>query len=136
MPTYNNYYPASYQPFGYQMPQMQAQPQIQTPQIQQTGMIWVNGEQEAQMYPVAPNNAVALWDSTSSTIYLKQADASGRPMFKTFDLVERTQPVHQNSRGIEYATKDELNDLVKSVQRMQEELSGIKDRKKVADDAE
>ena len=30
-------------------------------------------------YLVAPNSAVALWDSNSPTIYLKQADASGKP---------------------------------------------------------
>lgn len=133
MPAYNNYYPMSYQPYMYQA---QAQPQMpaqspQMPQIQQTGMIWVNSMLEAQNYPVAPNNAVALWDSTSSTIYLKQADASGRPSFKTFDLVERTQASNAKAESsVEYATKDELNVLVESIKKMQGEMSTLKAKKR------
>ena len=83
-------YPQFYQPY-YQPPmpdqlaqlrQYQAQPQ----QAQQS-MVWVSGEQEAMAYLVAPNSAVALWDSNSPTIYLKKADASGKPTMQVFDLV-------------------------------------------------
>lgn len=77
---------AQFQPMPQQMPQ--AQPQ----QAQASGqsMVWVSGEAEAMAYLVAPNSAVALWDSNSPTIYLKQADASGKPSIKVYDLVERT----------------------------------------------
>lgn len=78
--AYNNYYPVTY----YQHPQQT----YYQPQQQQSSIIWVNSEIEAQNYPVAPNNAVALWDSNKAAIYLKQTDASGRPTFKAFDLVE------------------------------------------------
>lgn len=75
---------AQFQPMPQQMPQ--AQPQ----QAQASGqsMVWVSGEAEAMAYLVAPNSAVALWDSNSPTIYLKQADASGKPSIKVYDLVE------------------------------------------------
>ena len=139
MPAYNNYYPMSYQPYMYQQqPQMQmAQQAPQTQQVQQTGMIWVNGEQEAQMYPVAPNNAVALWDSTSSTIYLKQTDASGRPSFRTYDLVERNAQKQKEEPSVEYATKDELDVLVGAIERMKDDLATLKARKKrLTDDDE
>ena len=53
------------------------------PAQNQNSIIWVNGDKEASAYPVAPNNAVALWDSENPTIYLKQADASGRPSNKS-----------------------------------------------------
>ena len=33
-----------------------------------TGIIWVSGVQEAQLYPVAPNNAVALWENSGKAI--------------------------------------------------------------------
>ena len=84
-------------------------------QPQQNGqsMIWVNGEQEAFGYLVAPNSAVALWDSTAPVIYLKQADASGKPSMKTYDLVERTQrPVQApQTLAVEYAPLSRLEAL-------------------------
>lgn len=98
--AYTPYTPL-YQPLYYQQPIQQP---IQQPQ--QSGMIWVRNAQEAAMYPVAPNNAVALWDSSESSIYLKQADASGRPTMRTYDLVERKNEPPKD--GVDYATKSEL----------------------------
>ena len=70
------------------MQQPMSQPVQQNP-IAQGGVQWVSGEQEARGYLIAPNSAVALWDSTAPTVYLKQADASGKPTLKIYDLVER-----------------------------------------------
>ena len=63
----------------------------------------MSGEAEAMAYLVAPNSAVALWDSNAPTIYLKQAD--GKPSIKVYDLVERTQKPVQASQPpvVEYA---------------------------------
>lgn len=113
MPGYQPYYQppmadqlaqlrgAQYQPIPQQIPQVQ-------PQQAQTGgqsIVWVSGEAEAMAYLVAPNSAVALWDSNAPTIYLKQADASGKPSIKVYDLVERTQKPVQASQPsvVEYA---------------------------------
>ena len=91
----NPYYP---QPMPDTLMQMRQQqmPMMQTPQapqnpIAQGGVQWVSGEQEARNWMIAPNAAVALWDSTAPTVYLKQADASGRPTLKIYDLVERAE---------------------------------------------
>lgn len=72
--------------------------------------------QAAFEYPVAPNSAVALWDSTAPVIYLKQADASGKPTTKIYDLVERTAtaaPVSPTQApqppAVEYATREQLD---------------------------
>ena len=126
------YYPG-YQPMYYQPPMpdqlaqlrgQQFQPPMQGPQMppvqsQQNGqsMVWVNGEQEAMGYLVAPNSAVALWDSNSPTIYLKQADASGKPSIKVYDLVERTSGARtaQAPQGVEFATKADLEALAARV---------------------
>ena len=74
-------------------------------------------EAEAMAYLVAPNSAVALWDSNSPTIYLKQADASGKPSIKVYDLVERTSGARtaQAAQGVEFATKADLEALAARV---------------------
>lgn len=95
-PYYQPYQPAYYQPpMADQLTQLrqqpfQAMPQQQAPQ-QPPSIVWVQNEMEAANYLVAPNSAVTLWDSNAPVVYLKQADASGKPSMKTYDLVERTQ---------------------------------------------
>ena len=141
--AYTPYYPG-YQPMYYQPPMpdqlaqlrgQQFQPTMQGPQVpsappQQNGqsMVWVSGEQEAMGYLIAPNSAVALWDSNSPTIYLKQADASGKPSIKTYDLVERTQRPAQapQAQAIEYAPLSRLEALEARI----EALSAPKTTKK------
>lgn len=118
-PTYQAY--PQYQPVDHlgQLRQ-QIQPQQAPMQTPQQSMIWVSGEQEAMGFLVAPNSAVALWDSSAPIIYLKQADASGRPNIKTYDLVERAQrsaPAAQ-SPAVEYAPLSRLEALEAQVSEM------------------
>ena len=110
MPYYNNGFPASYQQM-YQVPQYQAQ--------QQNGIIWVQGEQAAKSYLVAPNSTVQLWDSEKKVIYLKSADASGMPSLKILDYTIRGEA--EPAETPEYATKDDLKTLE---DKIREELSG------------
>ena len=111
-----------------QQPQMQAQmqPQMQNP-IAQGGVQWVSSEQEARGYLIAPNSAVALWDSTAPTVYLKQSDASGKPTLKIYDLVERaeTPRTAPQEKGVEFVTRKEFDALASLVG----ELKGKKKRK-------
>lgn len=148
--AYNSYFPATYQPNYYAVnpyqaqypapaPQ-QAQPvqQVQPQPQNQSSILWVRNNQEAAMYPVAPNAAVALWDSGAPVIYLKQADASGKPSMKTYDLVERPErPAEsvsaQEGGSIAYATKDELaalagvvRDVDGVIASLKEEVSNLK----------
>lgn len=113
-----------------QMQQPQMQPQMQPVQqnpIAQGGVQWVSGEQEARGYLIAPNSAVALWDSSSPTVYLKQADASGKPTLKIYDLVERTEMARTapQEKGVEFVTRKEFDALAALVG----ELKGKKKRK-------
>lgn len=103
------------------------QPYQQTPQ---QSMVWVSGEQEAMSYLVAPNSAVALWDSTAPVIYLKQADASGRPSVKAYELVERTQKAP--TPAVEYAPLARLEALEARI----EALAEPKTARKVKEGAE
>lgn len=111
-PQYQTYYP--YQPV--QHPQQQPY----NPVANQSGIIWVSGANEAQMYPIAPNNAVALWARDGKTIYLKQADATGKPSMRIYDLVERAETAsdgvsESDGKLPAYATKEELKAVVDAV---------------------
>ena len=120
-------YPYYYQPYQpYQPPmadqltqlrQQQYQP-VQNQQFQQLAptspsIVWVKNEIEAANYLVAPNSAVTLWDSNSPVVYLKQADASGKPSMKIYDLVERIQGPVQAPQAptVEYAPLSRLEAL-------------------------
>lgn len=83
---------------------------------------------------VAPNAAVALWDSTAPVIYLKQADASGKPTLKTYDLVERlaSSGDAQKKDAPDYVTRKEFDALAAIVG----EMKGKKKRKEEAADDE
>lgn len=116
-PQYHpGYYPAPVLDQLAQLRQNQLQPMQQPQQFQPQqnppapSIVWVQSEQEALNYLVAPNSAVTLWDSNSPVVYLKQADASGKPSMKIYDLVERnSRPVQPPvAPSVEYATKDEL----------------------------
>lgn len=142
MPAYNNYFPVNYPyqqnpyqvQYQQQYPQMiqsqqPQQPQQQVQQVQQSGMLWVANELEAQNYPVAPNNAVALWDSTKSAVYIKQADASGKPLMKVYELVERSaipQKAEQESKLEDFVKKSELAEMLETIDLMKSDLRNIK----------
>lgn len=100
--------------------QMQAIPPMPQNPLPQSGVQWVSGEQEAISWMVAPNAAVALWDSTAPTVYLKQADASGKPTLKVYDLVERlaSAPDAQKAPAAEYVTRKEFDALAALVSEM------------------
>ena len=136
-PYYQNpYYP---QPMPDNLMQMRQQQMMQPapPPVPQNpvatgGVQWVSSEQEARSYLIAPNSAVALWDSTAPTVYLKQSDASGKPTLKIYDLVERaeTPRTAPQGKGVEFVTRKEFDALAALVG----ELKGKKKRKEDEDD--
>ncbi len=131
-PYYQNpYYP---QPMPDNLMQMRQQQMMQPapPPVPQNpvatgGVQWVSSEQEARGYLIAPNSAVALWDSSAPTVYLKQSDASGKPTLKIYDLVERaeTPRTAPQEKGVEFVTREEFDRLAALVG----EMKGKKKRK-------
>lgn len=117
-PYYQNpYYP---QPMPDNLMQMRQQQMMQPapPPVPQNpvatgGVQWVSSEQEARGYLIAPNSAVALWDSTAPTVYLKHSDASGKPTLKIYDLVERAETASNAPQkpGVEFVTRKEFDAL-------------------------
>ena len=103
------YYP--YSPNFFQSPAPDQLAQLrQNYQPASPSIVWVQNEAEASSYLVAPNSAVTLWDSNAPVIYLKQADASGRPTMKVYDLVESKHTV-QSAPQVEYAPLSRLEEL-------------------------
>ena len=147
MPNYN-FFPASYQPMQpyqtiYQPPMMgQNVPQSTTmsvqpqPQAAPSGIMWVRNFREALEYPVAPNSAVALWDQNAPAVYLKTADASGKPSTKVYDLVERPETLveptkPQSNQEHAYASKSDveaLTGIVKGYSGVISQMQGEIDR--------
>lgn len=121
MMAFNYGFPATYQPMfpAAQPPVMQTQQQ--TPQ---NGLIWVQGEQAAKSYLVAPNTTVQLWDSEEKVIYLKSADASGMPSMKVLDYTIRGDANTVQAPAAEFATKDDLRALEDKIRDIREEMAG------------
>ena len=155
------YYQYPYSPtyFGnpfQQMPIQQPQQAVQTPNVQPqytqnyaptvsaSSLIWVKGRMDADAYPVAPNGAVALWDQENPCVYLKKADASGKPTITVYDLVERVdKPVPQEQSFASVADlaafKGDIDAMKAEIERMRSDLYGIagkrsKAAKEVADE--
>lgn len=120
--AYNYYQPMGYTPMFQQNTQIQPQFQPQA----QASILWVDGYNEAAMYPIAPNAAVALWDKSAPAIYLKRADATGKPSLQIFDLVERKEtPKREQPAEPRYATVEALERLagiVESINGRVEEM--------------
>ena len=127
--------PYVYQQPIYNQPPMMQEPMMRSqyqptpqypapqPQPQQSGgqsIIWVPNEKAANEFIVAPNNAVTLWDMNAPVVYVKKADASGKPAMTTYDLVERsTAPVSptapQTMPTVEYVTRKDFDELAAKV---------------------
>ena len=82
------------QPMTPQMPQAPQNP------VAQSGVQWVAGEQEARNWMIAPNAAVALWDSTPPAA--PQAKAVD---FVTREEFDRLAAIVGEIRGKEKPTK-------------------------------
>lgn len=108
--AYNYMFPANYQ-------QYQAQPQ-------HTNLIWVSGEAGAKSYMVVPNTTVPLWDSEAQVIYLKSADALGRPTMKTIDYTIRDDSRFETltASQSDFATKVEVDNIKKDIVALRERV--------------
>lgn len=111
-------------------PQAMQQP-ISQPSMQNNGIIWVSSKQEADGYLIAPGSAVALWDSSAPVIYLRQADNTGKPSTKVYDLVERadsqTPPQAPKIDWSNFITRDELEEILTERLKKNQKTAKAKD---------
>lgn len=100
-----------------QYQQMQMQP-IQQPIQSNGGLIWVDNEEQAKNYLVAPNNVIPMFDKSSSSMYIKSADGAGMPTFKRYKLIDideekpkNSPETHKCTCGDKFVTKAEFDAL-------------------------
>lgn len=119
--AYGGYYPY-YAQNSNLTPNFASFTQNQPSNVQNNGIIWIQGEAGAKSYLVAPNTTVALWDSESQTIYLKSADASGMPSIKTLDYTVRDRVQgeirHENTSKVEFVTREEFDALKRQIEAL------------------
>lgn len=94
--------------------------QFQQPQQQQSGILWVQGEEAAKAYMVAPGNSVLLMDSENNSFYIKSSDLSGMPQpLRIFDYTERTAQTER--KPVDYVTREEFEAFVAQMKKEDEE---------------
>ena len=128
--AYPNYYQGGYYPqyqngavpdmlgqYKGQYQQMPMQP-VQQPIQSNGGLIWVDNEEQAKNYLVAPNNVIPMFDKSSSAMYIKSADGAGMPTFKRYKLIDvdeekpkNATETHKCTCGDKFITKEEFNAL-------------------------
>lgn len=129
--AYNNYFPATYQPVfnpymqQMQQAQMQQLQQMQQPQQKPTQsgeLVFVQMEEEARNYPVAPGNSVTFKNVNEPYFYTKTMGFSqlDKPEFKRYRVLEdetvqampkNAQNADDSQQGIDlsmYALKSDL----------------------------
>ena len=119
--------------------QMAMQTPIQTMPMAQPSddRIWVQGEAGAKAYFVAANATVVLWDTESPTLYIKSADATGKPLdMDIIDLSRRSKNIDtmpQNpptTCGDNFVLKKDFEALQSEFEALRSELDELKSKPK------
>ena len=131
------------QPYGQPIQQPQQMPIVQQmPTIQPSDdRIWVQGEAGAKAYFVAANATVVLWDTESPTLYIKSADATGKPLdMDIIDLSRRAKNIptmpqnspteHKCTCGDKFVLKKDFEALESEISALRDELNEIKAKPK------
>ena len=150
--AYPNYYQGGYYPQyqngamldmlnqykgQYQQMSMQ-QPIPQMPIQSNGGLIWVDNEEQAKNYLVAPNNVVPMFDKNSSQMYIKSADGAGMPTFKKYKLTDfeeadntlKTPTEHKCTCGDKFVLKNDFKALQSEFEALKGELEELKAKPK------
>lgn len=131
-----------FQPNNTQIVQNQPLP-IQT--NAQSNIVWVQGENAAKSYPVAPNNTVLLMDSEQHIFYWKSADQNGMPLqlqkFKYEEIVENASTSENKEKeytDTTFATKDDIEEIKGEIEQIKSDINKkpVKTTKKVENEDE
>ena len=120
-----------------QYQQMPMQP-IQQPIQSNGGLIWVDNEEQAKNYLVAPNNVVPMFDKSSSAMYIKSSDGAGMPTFKKYKLTDfeevdnapKTPTEHKCTCGDKFVLKKDFQALQSEFEALRSEWEVLKEKPK------
>ena len=127
------------QPFSQPIQQPPMQQPIQQMPIQSNGgLIWVDNEEQAKNYLVAPNNVVPMFDKNSAQMYIKSADGAGMPTFKKYKLTDfeeadnasKTPEKHVCECGKDFVRIDSFKALQSEFEALRNELDELKSKSK------
>lgn len=129
-----NYFPQTYQtPIYYptQSNAFQSVGSVGANQQQNSFVQWVQGENAAKSFPVAPNTSVPLFDSEANVIYIKSADASGMPSIKILDYTVRDSEPRkaESAPQMDFVTHNELADIQKEIDALKAKLERTADKR-------
>ena len=133
-PGIGGYYPPQqnfFTPANNAVPDMLNSYKAQYQPQAQNGFIWVQGEEAAKAYLVAPNSTVVLWDSEKHVIYIKTADHTGVPSMRILDWTEHSDTLptkateHACSCGDKFVTKEDFEALQANVERLTKRIDGM-----------
>ena len=118
----NQYYSPSYG--------MYQQPNMMTVQNRQsTGIIWVNGEEGARSFVMAPNsNAILLDAENDGRFYIKTTDNIGMCTLRMFNYKEVIDANPHGANSVQYATKQDIQELRDMMGSFECQLSQMKQR--------
>lgn len=156
--AYNNFYGPyqnAYNPYQQFQPNFQQQQQVpnniqpsfqqsqQAQQIQNGGFVFVNNENEARNYPIAPGNRVTFKDENAPYVYTKTQGFSQLdcPVFEKYRRVKeedcQPQRVTQNAvvsnenaqqaNNIDYALKSDLRALWGEIEALKKQIPKAKE---------
>lgn len=115
MPNYNPY---SFNPNPYQQ-----QNYVQRQQSQgMNTLVWVNGREGANAYPVPPNSAVILLNSQKDSIFIKTTDGGGYATVKEYPLGTEVSQNAPTTPAIDTTTFVQQEDF----NALQNEFVGLK----------
>lgn len=128
-----NYFPQTYQAPVYYPTQSNAFQNVgNVGANQQNSFVqWVQGENAAKSFPIAPNTSVPLFDSEANVIYIKSADASGMPSIKILDYTvrdsepRRAETAPQN----DFVTHNELADIQREIDALRAKFERTADKR-------
>lgn len=93
---------------------------------QNSGIIWVQGENAAKAYPVSAGQSVILMDTEDNVMYIKSTDQSGMPLqLRAFEYKERIANGSKASKTNEYISRDEFDQFREEIKN---ELKRAKSR--------
>lgn len=87
--------------------------------ITQNLFAWVQGEAAAQAYQVAPNATIMLMDSERPVLYMKSADATGRPgqMIKQYLVTEEQYQQLQSPQPSSGVSREEFESAISEIKQ-------------------
>lgn len=115
-----SFYPAQYQPVD-QLAQLRQNAPA-------TGFAWVQGEEAARAYMVAPGHKMFLMDAENDMFYFKSTDPGGMPLpLRVFDFKERQVQPKTEEPPRSYVEREEFDTFKEELKKALTALAAKKE---------